>query len=203
VRIFQRIRLALRRARAGIVTVALSYLLGVAAGGVLAHAGSGLALGYRDKIVGAAQSSPILVSLRQGSHAKAAMLDALGNLGGGIASTLSGYGVVSTWGVAIFRGWVGGVVSVDGQHHSRLAHPSEAFYYLLTLLLQLIPYTLAGGAGVNMGLNAVGTYFGYKSPYEGRRWLMIPHGALADAAWIYVLVVPLFFAASAFEFFLA
>jgi hypothetical protein len=65
---------------------------------------------------------------------------------------IGGYGVPAGYCIAGYRGWVGGVVSVDDAHHSRLRTPYEAFYYLTTLVLQLIPYTLTGGAGVNLGI---------------------------------------------------
>jgi hypothetical protein len=97
-----------------------------------------------------------------------------------------------------FRGWVGGIVSVSTgpAHTSRLADPWEAFYYLLTLVLQLIPYTLAGGAGVNLGV----AYFRPRPFYQGQKWLTLPGEAVRDVLRIYVLVVPLFFIASLWEF---
>ena len=51
-----------------------------------------------------------------------------------------------------YQGWVGGIVSVRGDHNSRLNEFRPAFYYLLTLLLQVIPYSLAIGGGVNVGI---------------------------------------------------
>ena len=92
------------------------------------------------------------------------------------------------------------MVSVDDAHHSRLSTPYEAFYYLTTLLLQLIPYMLTGGAGVNLGIAA------FARPawtgYDGRRvkWLLIPFDAIRDAGWIYLIALPMFAVASLFEF---
>jgi hypothetical protein len=43
---------------------------------------------------------------------------------------------------------------VDDRHQSRLASPEPAVYYLVTLVLQLVPYTLAGGAGVALGVSS-------------------------------------------------
>jgi hypothetical protein len=68
---------------------------------------------------------------------------------------------------------------------------------LITLTLQLIPYTLAGGAGVNMGL----ANFRPKTFYQGEKWLGIPEEAIRDALRIYLVVVPLFLLASLWEFF--
>jgi len=70
-------------------------------------------------------------------------------------------------------------------------------YYLITLTLQLIPYVLSGGAGVNIGL----AFYRPRSFYQGEKWLGIPKEALWDVFRIYLLVVPLFLLASLWEFF--
>jgi len=197
----ERIRRALKNARFGIWSIALAYLVGLGAGGVMVHAGYGRALDYRDKLVGAAQrESPILKQYQKANRLAAAGLDAAGNAFGGASSLLAGYCPPAGYGVAAFRGWVGGVVSVDGEHRSRLAKPYEAFYYLVTLLLQLIPYSLTGGAGVSLGIAAFASE--RRTGYHGARmpWLRIPYEALRDAGWIYLLALPLFAIASLFEF---
>ena len=43
-------------------------------------------------------------------------------------------------------------------------------HYLVTLALQLIPYTLAGGAGVNLGM----AYFHPRTFYQGDKWFGLP-----------------------------
>ena len=86
---------------------------------------------------------------------------------------------------------------MNAAHTSRLAEPSEAAYYLITLVLQLIPYTLAGAAGVNLGI----AWLRPAAEYRGKKWLDVPQEALRDAARIYMLVVPLFVVASMWEFF--
>jgi uncharacterized membrane protein SpoIIM required for sporulation len=86
-------------------------------------------------------------------------------------------------------------VSVDARHQSRLHDPAERLYYLVTLALQLVPYTLAGGAGVQAGLAYL-----RRARRPGPRWLGLPRHAVIDVAWIYVLIVPLFFVASLWEF---
>lgn len=196
-----RIRIALARARLGIATVALAYLVGVLTGAILAHRGDGFALRYRDDLVNAAlKTSPILAQSQKGHPGTAAAMDAGGNAAAGLLSLLGGYCIPAGYWIALQRGWVGGVVSVDGNHHSRLHTPRDAFYYLTTLVLQLIPYTLAGGAGVNLGFAAFRSPAG--SGYHGRRmrWLRIPFDAICDAMWIYVAALPLFVIASWFEF---
>jgi hypothetical protein len=96
-----------------------------------------------------------------------------------------------------YQGWVGGIVSVRGDHSSRLDDPRSAAYYLLTLLLQLIPYSMTAGAGINAGL----AMFKPPSYYQGGNWLKIfPKEALLDIARIYAVCIPLFLIASLFEF---
>ena len=196
-----RIRQALRRARFSILTIALTYVLSVAAGMSMVHSGNEFALHYRDNLVGTAtRESSIMRQYQRGNFIAAAGLDALANSAGALLSIPAGYAIFTGYGIAAFRGWIGGIVSVDNTHSSRLAKPYQAFYYLMTLILQLIPYSMAGGAGVNLGIAS------FASPdrtgYRGSRlsWLKIPHDALADAAWIYLIALPLFAAASLFEF---
>jgi hypothetical protein len=127
-------------------------------------------------------------------------MDAAGNAFAGLLSLMAGYGVPAGYAVAANRGWIGGIVSVDAAHRSRMARPFEAFYYIVTLLLQLVPYSLAGGAGVNLG---IATFAGAsRTAYKGprMRWLQIPYEAIRDAGWIYLVSLPLFVIASVFEF---
>ncbi len=64
------------------------------------------------------------------------------------------------------------------------------------LILQLVPYSLAGGAGVNLGI----AYLRPRPFYQGDKWQGIPKEAIRDAFRIYLLVAPLFLAASLWEF---
>ncbi|HXZ27959.1 MAG TPA: hypothetical protein VEG08_08175, partial [Terriglobales bacterium] len=169
----------------------------IAVGLAMVHGGNRFALDYRDKLVSRAYaSSTILRALQSGRPETAAALDCGANLVGGAASTLAGYWAPAVYPVVLYRGWIGGIVGVDGKHRSRLSDPSERTYYLVTLLLQLLPYSLAGGAGVNLGIARVRPV----GDYAGPKWLGLPREALRDAARIYLLVVPLFAVASAFEF---
>ena len=161
------IRRALFRSRIAILTVGLTYLISVAVGMIMVHTGNQFALDFRDSIVSNAQSSPIIVALDQNNRLLAALLDTGGNLIGAVSNTLGGLGVVFPYPFIAYRGWIGGIVSIDGAHISRLADPNEAFYYLSTLILQLIPSILAAGAGVNLGLN----FYRPKPYYEGKKFL--------------------------------
>lgn len=192
---------AFRHTMFGIWTIALTYGLSVLAGLLMVHSGNRYALDFRDSLVGKAQhDSVILRQLHRGNSAAAAGMDAAGNAAGALLSLVAGYGIVSGYGVAAYRGWIGGIVSVDAVYRSRLARPFPAFYYLVTLLLQLVPYSLAGGAGVSMGIAAFAGVD--RSGYKGARirLLQIPYDAIRDAACIYIISVPLFAIASIFEF---
>ena len=189
---------ALVRARIAILTVALAYIVSIGAGIIMVHSGNQFAVSYRDNLVSKAQSGTILVALDQNKRLKAAFLDFGGNLLGASVNTIAGLGVVFSYPIIIYRGWVGGIVSIDSSHVSRLANSGEAVYYLVTLILQLIPYTLSAGAGVNMGQ----AFLKPKPWYKGEKWLGIPKEAILDVLRIYILVVPLFLLASLWEFFL-
>ena len=187
---------ALRRARVPILAVALTYAASVLVGMVMVHAGNTFAVSFRDSLVTQAQTSPALAALHQNDRLRAALLDFGGNLYAAIADTLGGLGVVFPFPFIAYRGWVGGIVSIDSAHASRLANPQEAFYYLTTLILQLIPYALSGGAGVNAGL----AVWRPKPYYAGPKWLGIPSEAIRDVLRVYSIVVPLFLLASLWEF---
>lgn len=188
---------ALHRAQIPILTVAITYIVAVSIGMIMVHIGNEWAVAYRDRIVSGAQSSPITIALNQNNRLRAAILDFAGNLYVTIANTLGGLGIVVPYPIIVYRGWIGGVVSINSSHVSRLADSKEATYYLITLVLQLIPSTLAGGAGVNMGL----AYFRPRSFYQGEKWLGIPKEAIRDMLRIYLIVVPLLLVASLWEFF--
>jgi uncharacterized membrane protein SpoIIM required for sporulation len=187
---------ALRRARLPIVTFLLVYCIAVIVGIRMVHSGSDFALSFRDDLIARAQTSQILQSYHGGSRFKAALLDFGENLFVASANTISGLSILVPYPIAAFRGWVVGIVSVDSTHASRLVDSRDAFYYLSTVFLQMIPYSLAGGAGVHLGLS----YIFPKPYYEGEKWLRLPKEAIRDVLWIYALVVPLFLIASLWEF---
>ncbi len=188
---------ALRRAKFGMLTIGMTYVVAWAIGLAMVHAGNSFALGHRDRIVSKAwASSPILHALGGGHPIAAAALDFGANSLGGLASTVAGYWAPAAYPVALYRGWIGGIVSVGRNHGSRLKEASERRYYLITVLLQLVPYILAGGAGVNLGIARVRPV----GAYAGPKWFGVPTEAFRDAGRIYLLVIPLFAVASAYEF---
>jgi len=187
---------AIRRARLAVLSVAGAYALSLLAGGAMVHAGNAYALEQRDAIVGSARSSEILVAHRGGDHLRAAALDFASNLTLAVVpSTVLGVGLLVVYPVVAYRGWIGGIVSVDAQHRSRLADPREATYYLVTLILQLIPSSIAGGMGVYLGL---GAWRALRRPTD--TWLGLPIDRLRDVGLAYVLIVPLLLVASLWEF---
>lgn len=198
---FEGISAALRRTRLPILWVALAYLAGVSTGLLSVHAHNSFALNYRDGLVGGAyRSDPAAVALSRGHWVRAAAADFAGNLlAGAVPSTIMGLSVVLPLPLAAYRGWIGGIVSVDGHHKSRLAHARECVYYLGVLALQLIPYTLAGAAGIRLGLAFVLPHSRWAYPSQ-QRWLGLPEEGIRDALRIYLLVVPMFLIASAVEF---
>ena len=190
---------ALHRARFAILTVAAAYLLSCLSGAILVHSGNPFALRNRDNIVGAAQSSAILTQLSAGHPFRAGFLDFAGNLMAGTSSGLLGLFPPMGYGAALLRGWVGGIVSVDGDHHSRLTSARSGIYYLGVLLLQILPYSLVGGAGVNIGISL----YRPAPHYSGPRLWSFSIEALRDGLRIYLLAIPFFLIASLIEFYLA
>ena len=190
---------ALRRARGGIAIMAALYLASLLAGIVLVHSGNGFALERRDAIVSAAvRDDAASRAEQQGAHGKAALIDFARSLGGAaIPETIGGLTFVLPVGLGAYRGWVGGIVSVDSKHRSRLRTLKPAAYYLVTVLLHVCAFTLADGAGLYLGRE----FFRRRDVFVGPSWLRLPRQALIDVAWLYVLVVPLFAAATVWEYF--
>jgi hypothetical protein len=66
----------------------------------------------------------------------------------------------------------------------------------VTLILQPIPYSIAAGMGVYVG---VGAWRAVRRPTPNM-WLGLPKDRLRDAALAYAVIVPLFLLASLWEF---
>jgi hypothetical protein len=165
----------------------------------MVHTGNKFALDYRYRLVNQSiQSNPASAAYLRGNNIQAALWDFAGNLFlGAVPKKVSGLSVLLPYPMVIQQGWVGGIVSVHNDHTSRLSDLRSAIYYLLTLFLQLVPYSLAVGAGVNVGIAM------FRTPpyYEGRKWFgILPVEALRDMARIYLIVIPLFLIASLWEF---
>ena len=190
---------AIIRARLSILTIALTYVAFIVLGIVLTHTGNSYALKARDQLVNRAmQQDPAAIANNQGNSLQAALLDFGGNLIlGAVPKTVSGMAVVPAYPFVAYQGWVGGIVSVRADHSSRFNNVRSTMYYLLTLPLQIIAYSLAIGAGVNVGI----AMFRPQPYYQGDKWLGIfPKEALRDMGRIYALVIPLFLVASPWEF---
>lgn len=192
---------AVLRARVAILSIALTYAVSVIIGIMMAQSGNVFALAYRDNLVAQArESDPSSVALQRGDKLSAALSDFGRNLLlSAVPNTVAGVSIVIPYPIVAHQGWVGGIVSVDDAHGSRLANPIEATYYIIVLILQLIPYTLSAGAGINLGL----AYLRPRLCYQGDKWLGLPKEAVRDVVRIYLLVVPLFLTASLVEFFAA
>ncbi len=192
-----RVRLAMRRTRFALLLMASANILGLLIGAAAVHAGHGWTLGFRDRLVGKARaSSPILQRYRQGRLVAAAALDCAGNVMAATATAAAGWWPPGSLAIAVYRGWIGGIVSVDGHHRSRFRADESGLYYVVVVSLQLLAYTLAGGAGLNVGLAR--RWRGQQ--YAGPRTFGIPHQAVQDAACVYALALPIFAVASGLEF---
>ncbi len=190
---------AFRRARIPIAASAVTYVTFLVLGIALATSGWAFAVSQRDSVVSGAQTSPITVQYRQGHDVTAALLDFSANLGlGAIPTSIIGLTVIGPFPIAAYRGWVGGIVSIDSSHQSRLATPSGATYYIVTIVLQLIGYVLTMGAGVHVGWSAWKIRHDTSVPsIAGYR---IPTSALRDAGYLYLVAVPVFLIGSLWEF---
>jgi hypothetical protein len=113
-------------------------------------------------------------------------------------TSVTGPAIVGPVPFAAYRGWVGGIVSVDARHVSRLSKPGTAFSYLVTVTLQLIPYILTGGAGMYLGLGAWRRHKRCLGPFAPGA--AHPGRGDRDVGWIWALALPIFLAGSLFEF---
>jgi len=184
---------ALSRAKIPILTVAATYFVSVVIGIVMVHSGNQFALSYRDNLASKARSGVVLT--RKSELAKG-LADFGGNSLGAVGDTILGFGIVLPYPMVFYRGWVGGIVSVDGDHISRLMDLKKAAYYFSVVFLQLLGYSLAAGAGIQAGLSM----FRARPKNAGFMWFGISKEALMDILWIYALVIPIFLVASLWEF---
>jgi uncharacterized membrane protein SpoIIM required for sporulation len=190
---------AICRARLPILTIAGVYALAIFVGVLMVHGGNSFALGYRDKLVGdAAKHDPAAMESHRGNNLRAALRDFAGNLIiGSVPKAIMGMAVILPYPWVAYQGWVGGIVSVRGDRSSRLNSPRPAVYYLLTLVLQIVPYSLSVGGGVNVGISL----FRPAKPYQGEKVARIfPKEALRDLLRVYAAATPLFLVASLWEF---
>ncbi len=188
---------AVLRCRKWILVIFLIYCLSALGGILMVHSGNSFALDCRDRLIQKAESSDAAaINYAQNRRFRAALIDFGGNLVlGSLTQTFMGLGVVFPFLSTGYQGWIGGIVSVDDQHRSRLTGIKPASYYFIVLLLQFIPYSLTIGSGVRLGLATYKLNRGKKI-----REFRIDRSGLKDVARIYILATPLFFIASCFEF---
>jgi hypothetical protein len=185
------------RCKKWVISIFIVYCFSSAIGILMVHLNNQFTLSYRDKIVGnATKNDKASINYNTGNKFKAVLFDFGGNLiiGSGV-QTLLGLSIVFPYCTTMYQGWVGGIVSVDNNHNSRLNKPKAAFYYFIVLLLQFIPYSLTIGSGIKAGIE---TYKANKkrtvSSYR------LDNQSLYDVLRIYIIATPLFFIASCFEF---
>lgn len=197
--ILRLVYLALTQCRIYVLTIFITYCISCFVGIIMVHNGNSFAISYRDKTVGKALTTDkAAINYQKGNNFSAAMHDFKGNLFfGAIPQTLMGLGIVVPYFTVSKQGWIGGIVSVNSEHKSRFKNFKSTFYYFFVLLLQFVPYSLAIGSGIKFGID-----FYINNKIHG--WLMwnykIHKSGLLDLGYIYLLVVPLFFLASCFEF---
>ena len=194
-----RIIKAVVRCRPFAASIFLTYLVSSSVGIIQADAGNTFALAERDKTVQKALTSDkASIAYQSGNHASALVFDAAGNLFyAAMPQTVGGLGVILPYFSVAYQGWVGGIVSVDGTHRSRLRTIKGASYYCFVLLLQFIPFSLSIGAGVRCGVEL----YRHNTAVSWRFWrYRVPRQSFIDLGIVVALTVPLFVVASAFEF---
>ena len=194
-----RITEALLRCKLFALSIFLTYIVSSCVGIFMAHAGNTFALAQRDRIVQrAVTSDKASIAHRLGNHGDAIVEDFAGNLFyAAIPQTVAGLGVILPYFSVAQQGWIGGIVSVDGTHRSRLTSIRATSYYFLVLLLHFAAFSLSIGAGVRCG---VALYRHNASVGWDLSRVRLPRESLVDIGCVYAVTVPLLIAASAFEF---
>lgn len=199
VKIINHIYVAVKRCKTYAFTVFVTYCISCLIGIMMSQNGNNFALSYRDKIVGqSVKTDKASINYLKGNNFSAALHDFKGNLlFGAVPQTLMGFSIIIPYFTVLRQGWVGGIVSVDSEHKSRFRNFKSTIYYFFVLLLQYIPYSLSVGAGIKCGID-------FYNDNKLNGWMIwkyrIHKTSLIDLGYIYILVVPLFFIASCFEF---
>ena len=198
-KLFQYILESLNKCKVYIISVFLVYCFSCSIGIIMVQTDNNFALAQRDKIVGTAiHGDKASVSYQEGNHLAATIYDFTGNLFFGVVQTFLGLGIVIPYFTVSYQGWVGGIVSVNNYHKSRLKKLKSALYYFVVLLLQFMAYSLSIGAGIKTGLEL----YKQNKLISWKLWkYKINKRNLLDIRNIYMLSIPIFFIASFFEFF--
>jgi hypothetical protein len=163
---------------------------------MLVHNENKFSLSFGDRIVGnAIKNDKASINYQSGNRFDAALIDFSGNIYSSAIQTFLGLSVIIPYFTVAYQGWIGGIVSVNNNHQSRLKTIKSAAYYLLVLVLQYIPYSLVIGSGLKLGvetyrLNKKSNLLNFK----------IDKTAARDVLNMYLIAIPLFFIASCFEF---
>jgi hypothetical protein len=195
----ERISVAARASLKYSVSIFATYALSAAIGATMAHKGSSFALTQRDQIVGRAiahdRSS---IDYRAGRRSRAALRDAAANFTlAALPQTLTGLAVIIPYFTVARQGWVGGIVSVDGSHRSRLRTVRGAAYYLGVLILQFLAFSVCIGAGIKLGVEV----YVQNRAVGWRLWeYRVSRPVLSDFLLVAATSIPLFLIASAYEF---
>jgi hypothetical protein len=199
INLISKVSAAVKLCKLYVLTIFIAYCLSCLTGIMMSHAGNLFAVSSRDNIVGKAmKSDKASIYYQEGKNFSAALNDFMGNLFfGAIPQTIMGLSIVIPYFFVLKQGWVGGIVSIDSEHKSRFLSFKSTFYYFLVLFLQFIPYSLAIGAGVKCGIDFYN--FNRMNGWHLLK-LKIQKNSLIDLGYVYILVVPLFFIASCFEF---
>jgi hypothetical protein len=182
-----------------VLSIFLVYIISCTVGILMVHTGNQFALSERDKIVGVAiQTDKAALNYQSGNKLTAAVYDFAGNLFiAAIPQTVIGLAIVPPYFTVAYQGWVGGIVSVNGSHQSRLTSFKSSVYYFIVLLLQITAFSLSIGSGIKCGVDT------YKHNHEvgWRFWkFRIPKESLAAVGYVYLVSLPVFLVASCFEF---
>jgi len=194
--LFTSILISLERCKKWIFTIFIIYWITCLTGIILVHNENSFSLSYRDRIVGnALKNDRASIHFHSGNRFRAALIDCKGNLYSSFIQSFLGLSVVLPYFTVSYQGWIGGIVSVNNKHKSRLKTIRSALYYFIVLTLQYIPYSLVIGSGLKLGIetyrqNKKNNLLNFKVNRTGAK----------DVLNMYLIAIPLFFIASCFEF---
>jgi hypothetical protein len=193
-----RVAKAIRSSARSALSVFLTYVVSATVGAAMVHSGSQYALSRRDAIVAGAAGDQSSIDYRAGRRTRAALADAAANFGfSALPQTIAGLTIVLPYVTVSYQGWVGGIVSVDGHHVSRLRSLRGSAYYLGVLLLQFTAFSLCIGGGIRCGV----VLYEQNREVGWRFWrYRLARSTLGDLLRVIGASIPLFLLASLFEF---